>query len=213
MLFCEIYLPRGAHTPEQLRALTDQLTLASLLKHDVANGGEHTGEAASADPGVLTMLADLNHVVLHEIGPWIAGGKSVDAANPRYLARFYLPAPWRKEMSAFLIAAVAGAIRAAVGEPQLGAGARVEVQVLGIAEGSYGMDGRVVGEPELMDMISAAKTGPDATPDSGALVDPVCGMIATDPDLTLTHDGVTYGFCSAGCRKHFTRNRTGEVAR
>ena len=36
------------------------------------------------------------------------------------------------------------------------------------------------------------------------LDDPVCGMkVAADTELKVEHDGVTYGFCSEGCRDTF----------
>jgi xanthine dehydrogenase accessory factor len=40
---------------------------------------------------------------------------------------------------------------------------------------------------------------------AGATTDPVCGMtVATGPDgLPMTYEGVTYHFCSAGCRQAF----------
>ena len=210
MLFCEIYLPRGTHTPDQLRELSDQLTLARLVENYAATDGEHAEEASSADPGVMTMLADLNHVVIHEIGQWAAGGQPVTSTNPRYLARIYLPAPWRKEMSAFLISAVTAALRTLATEPQR---SRIEVQILGIPDGSYGLDGHPVSETELLEMISAAKSGRTVPVDSSVLINPVCGMTAANPELTLEHEGTLYGFCSAGCRKHFTRKLAAEAAR
>ncbi|MGH8866621.1 MAG: XdhC family protein [Actinomycetes bacterium] len=41
---------------------------------------------------------------------------------------------------------------------------------------------------------------------SGELSDPVCGMTVRPEDAVavLSHDGVSYGFCSAGCRTRFT---------
>ncbi len=153
MLFCEIYLSRGAHTPDQIRALCDRLTLDRLLEDHAATGGRHADEAGTADPGVLRMLADLNHVVVHDIGPWTAGGRPVTADDPRYLARLYLPAPWRKEMSTFLIPAVTAALWTLVAEPHRHTGPRVE------------------------------------------------------------HEGTTYGFCSAGCHKHFTRTLEARAGR
>ncbi|WP_067897460.1 YHS domain-containing protein [Nocardia vaccinii] len=210
MLFCEIYLPRGTHTPEQLRELSDRLALDRLVRYYAATDGDHAEEAASADPGVMTMLADLNHVVIHEIGQWAAGGQPVTSTDPRYLARIYLPAPWRKEMSAFLISAVTAALRTLVTEPQR---SRIEVQILGIPDGSYGLDGRIVGEAELLEMISVAKSGPTVPVDSAVLIDPVCGMTAANPELTLEHGGTVYGFCSAGCRKHFSRKLADEATR
>jgi xanthine dehydrogenase accessory factor len=42
----------------------------------------------------------------------------------------------------------------------------------------------------------------------GPTTDPVCGMtvVATAAAYPLTHDGVTYHFCCAGCRREFERN-------
>ena len=39
-------------------------------------------------------------------------------------------------------------------------------------------------------------------------VDPVCGMTVTAdaPGLPLEHDGVTYYFCCAGCRRTFEQD-------
>ncbi len=37
--------------------------------------------------------------------------------------------------------------------------------------------------------------------------DPVCGMtVGAETTLTLAHDGRTYRFCSATCRKRFRRH-------
>lgn len=46
---------------------------------------------------------------------------------------------------------------------------------------------------------------PSARAEVGEAVDPVCGMtVATSPaSRPLTHDGVTYYFCGAGCRQQF----------
>ena len=53
----------------------------------------------------------------------------------------------------------------------------------------------------------AASGGRVAEPTSAA-TDPVCGMaVAAEPEsLPLEHDGVTYYFCSAGCRQAFERD-------
>jgi len=47
------------------------------------------------------------------------------------------------------------------------------------------------------------------SPKSATAIDPVCGMtVSAGPDgLPLEHDGVTYYFCSAGCRRAFEGDR------
>jgi YHS domain-containing protein len=46
-----------------------------------------------------------------------------------------------------------------------------------------------------------------AAPDM-VLVDPVCGMTVDAADVrhTAEHDGITYAFCCAPCRRQFTKN-------
>ena len=52
-----------------------------------------------------------------------------------------------------------------------------------------------------------AKTTADDQPAIDAVtgyVDPVCSMkIPTDAPVRMTHEGVTYGFCSAACKDMF----------
>lgn len=73
--------------------------------------------------------------------------------------------------------------------------------------------GRVVGESALLDMISSAKTD-TPTPDApDMLIDPVCGMVATDMVETLEHQNTVYDFCSPGCRRHFADKLAEETAR
>lgn len=89
----------------------------------------------------------------------------------------------------------------------------VEVHVIGVPEGGYGVFGRVVGESALLEMISEAKTGTPAADDPGVRIDPVCGMAASDMVTTLEHEGTTYGFCSPGCRRHFADKLAREASR
>jgi YHS domain-containing protein len=154
---------------------------------------------------VLDFVDSINHVVVHEIGTWIVGGRSLGTAGPpRYVARAYVPGPWRKAMSAFLIASITRAICEPGPEPERShREPDVEVHVIGVPEGGYGAFGRVIGESELLDMISEAKTGTPVPDDPSVLIDPVCGMVASDMVATVEHNGTTYGFCSPGCRRHF----------
>jgi YHS domain-containing protein len=89
----------------------------------------------------------------------------------------------------------------------------VEVHVIGVPEGGYGVFGRVVGESALLDMISDAKTDSPTPDDPGVLIDPVCGMAASDMVTTLEHEDTTYGFCSPGCRRHFADRLAGDASR
>jgi YHS domain-containing protein len=45
------------------------------------------------------------------------------------------------------------------------------------------------------------------------LIDPVCGMAASDMVTNLEHEGTTYGFCSPGCRRHFADQLAGDASR
>jgi YHS domain-containing protein len=62
-------------------------------------------------------------------------------------------------------------------------------------------------------MISEARTGTCAPVDPGVLIDPVCGMAASDMVTTLEHEGTTYGFCSPGRRRHFAGKVAGDASR
>jgi len=55
---------------------------------------------------------------------------------------------------------------------------------------------------------AAAAGGPDAPGGPAEAVDPVCGMtVAAGPaSRPLEHEGVTYYFCGAGCRRAFEQD-------
>lgn len=205
MMFLELFVPRGAFGADELHRLATRLTMKQLVTHvDAIREVVDAHEAASANPGVMDFLDSLNHVVVHEIGAWIVDGRQLDPAEPpRYVVRVSVPGPWRKAMSPFLIAAITRALAQADDPERFYREPHVEVHVIGVPEGGYGGYGRVIGESALLDMISQARTDTPAPGGPGALVDPVCGMVATDLVETLEHQGTTYGFCSAGCRRHF----------
>ena len=216
MMFLELFVPRGAFSAEQLRELAGRLTLRQLLTHaDAIRDVVDASEGSSANPGVMDFVDSVNHVVVHEIGTWIVDGRPLDHAGPpRYLARAYVPGPWRKAMSAFLVASITRAIsQASPGPGRCYREPCVEVHVIGVPEGGYGVFGRVAGESALLDMISEAKVGTPAPDDPGVLIDPVCGMVASDMVTILEHEGTTYGFCSPGCRRHFAGKLAGEASR
>ncbi|GLY87239.1 YHS domain protein [Actinoallomurus iriomotensis] len=216
MMFLELYVPRGTYSADQLRRLAESLTMKQLLTHvDAIRDVIDASEGSSANPGVLDFLESINHVVVHEIGTWIVGGRALGPAEPpRYVARVYVPGPWRKPLSPFFIASITRALAQADPEPErCYREPVVEVQVVGVPEGGYGVFGRVVGETALIEMISEAKTDTPVPDDPEVLIDPVCGMVAGDMVATLEHDGTTYGFCSLGCRRHFADKLAEEAAR
>ncbi|GAB3971605.1 hypothetical protein GCM10029978_047110 [Actinoallomurus acanthiterrae] len=216
MMFLELFVPRGTYDTEQLRRLAERLTMKQLLTHvDAIRDVIDAGEASSANPGVLDLLESINHVVVHEIGTWIGGGRTLGPAEPpRYVARVYVPGPWRKAISAFLIASITRAISQTDPEPErCYREPRVEVHVIGVPEGGYGAFGRVVDESALLNMISDAKTDTPIPDDPNMLIDPVCGMVASTMVATLEHQGTTYGFCCAGCRRHFADKLAEEASR
>jgi YHS domain-containing protein len=216
MMFLELFVPRGTFSTDQLQRLAAQLTMKQLLTHvDAIRDVVDASEAATANAGVMDFLDSINHVVVHEVGTWIVDGRRLDPTEPpRYVARVHVPGPWRKAMSAFLIASITRALSQADTDPErLYQKPHVEVHVIGVPEGGYGVFGRVTGESALLDMISQAKTDTPTPESPGVLVDPVCGMVATDMVDTLEHEGTIYGFCSPGCRRHFADKLAQQASR
>lgn len=216
MMFLELFVPRGRFGPQELRRLAERLTMKQLLTHldairDVVGGSEDS----SANPGVMDFLGSINHVVVHEIGTWIVDDRALGAAEPpRYVARVSVPGPWRKSLSTFLVASITRALSQADDEPErCYREPCVEVQVIGVPEGGYGAFGRVIDESAMLGMIADAKTDTPVPDDPGVLIDPVCGMVASEMVSTLEHQGVTYGFCCAACRKYFVDKLAAEASR
>ncbi|MFI5615252.1 hypothetical protein [Amycolatopsis sp. NPDC051903] len=216
MMFLELFVPRGTYDTEELQRFAEKLTLKQLLTHAAAISDVVTvHEAARANPGVMDFLDSINHVVVHEISAWVVGGRLLDrTAPPRFIARAYVPGPWRKAMSPFLIASITRALAQADADPdRFHHEPQVEVHVVGVPEGGYGLFGRVAGESSLLEMISQAKTDTGRPNNPDALVDPVCGMASADMVATLEHEGTVYGFCSTGCRRHFADKLAKESSR
>ncbi|MFV9635401.1 hypothetical protein [Mycobacterium neumannii] len=213
MMFTELFVPKGAHTREELDQLAQRLTTHGL--HDSPHALSEPA-AERADPGVLEFLESITHVVVHEVDVWIAGGRRQDAgAVPRYVVRVYVPGPWRKPLSEHLIARITRALADAQGDPgRLYERPDCEVHVLGVPDGGYGAFGRVIDDSILMDMISDATSGIAEVPE-GMGVDPVCGTTVsmTEPGaVTAEVDGVTFQFCCPQCRGTFLKRQRNKVA-
>jgi xanthine dehydrogenase accessory factor len=64
------------------------------------------------------------------------------------------------------------------------------------------------GDAETVPHANAPDAAGPAAPARAQAIDPVCGMTvpATAASLPLAHDGVTYYFCSANCRRRFEQD-------
>ncbi|PSK85947.1 YHS domain-containing protein [Murinocardiopsis flavida] len=199
MLFIELFVPRGARTRAELQDLAERLTAARLL-----DGAE--GDTERADPGVMRLVESRTHVVVHEPAVWITDGRPADPAEPPcYVVNVHVGA-WVKEVSEHIVAAVTREIAAAEGDPDgVYRQPRALVQVFGVPRGGYGILGRVQREADwTAEIEQAADPGREAPP--GTFIDPVCGgIVPAESAVTLTRDGVTYGFCCPGCRGHFAK--------
>jgi YHS domain-containing protein len=88
------------------------------------------------------------------------------------------------------------------------------VNVVGIADGSIGMDGKPSTADEVVGHMTAeyrAQTdaGGTESPElaEGVVIDPMCGMHVRLGlgAMTLEHDGRTMGFCASACRAAYAR--------
>ncbi|MGV0821975.1 hypothetical protein ABQF35_03735 [Mycobacterium syngnathidarum] len=214
MMFTEVFVPKGSHTREDLDRLACGLT-AHGLYDDPESFGDPVAERA--DPGVLEFLESITHVVVHEVDTWVAGGSPLKPTDPpRYVARVYVPGPWRKALSEHLITHITRVFADIAPAPdRLYQQAHAEVHVLGVPEGGYGAFGRVVGDSALNDMINDAVRGTAEVPD-GMAVDPMCGaMVRLDNPASVTADidGTEYTFCCPGCRRAFLDRQGRQAAR
>lgn len=74
------------------------------------------------------------------------------------------------------------------------------------ATGSASPEEQQLDGDNAADVAANADLGPAITPATG-YEDPVCLMkLSADATERYTHDGVTYGFCSATCKKAFSRD-------
>jgi YHS domain-containing protein len=204
MMFIELFAPKGALSAEQRRQIGQRLVTEFMTEE----------EEQSAPAAVIESWRALTQVVVHELDTWVVGGRPVEPGEPpHYVVRVSVPGAWRKDMSAEVIARITRVLAEVDADSQrLYREPQAWVHVVGIAEGSYGVLGQAVGSSEIIKMITRPfRESPDrdalikaAAP--GTAIDPICGMTVplSDAAITLEHEGVTYAFCSAGCRAVFT---------
>ncbi|MEO3872344.1 YHS domain protein [Nonomuraea sp. B12E4] len=198
MLIIELLVPKDVFSEEQRREMATRLTARRLLSG--------AGTEAGVDAGVLDWYESLTHVVVREPDVWIADG--VPATGPRYLVNVYVGA-WGKEMSEHLISRITQELAAGEDDPQrLFREPHALVNVIGIAEGSYGLFGRVQRSTDALAMIEKAKEPAPAEVPPGMVLDPVCGAVLPLEDaVTLERDGETFAFCCSHCRGHFAKRQ------
>lgn len=198
MILIELFSPKGALSAKQRRWIPGRLIKAI--------------SEASAPAEVAEAWRAICQVVVHEPDAWCVGGRQVEPGElPRYIVRVSVPGAWRKDMSAHVIARLTQALAEDDPNPErLYQEPLVCVQIVGVAEGSYGAFGRVMRSTDIIKLItkpyreaSAGRTAEQPAP--GTAIDPICGMTValTDTAITLEHAGTTYAFCSSGCRGVF----------
>ncbi|WP_150254129.1 YHS domain protein [Nocardiopsis deserti] len=203
MMFIELFVPKGSLAPERLRRLAERLGTVTELT-----------EGEEIQPGWDRVLGSLMQVVVHEPEVWVVGQRvlGTDTA-PRYAVRFHVPGPWRKAMSDALVAYATRVIA------EVGADAErpyrepvVQVQVVGVTEGSMGVFGRAVDSEALVELISEPYAEDLAR--GRAVRDPLCGVVVplNDTAVTLEWEGTLHGFCCSDCREEFLRKQRREAA-
>ncbi|MEE2040492.1 YHS domain protein [Nocardiopsis sp. CT-R113] len=204
MIFIELFVPRGSLGAEPRRRLAERLGNVVELTH-----GEETQEGWEA------VLGSLLQVVVHEPELWVVDQRLLESgAAPRYLVRIHVPAPWRKAMSEHMITYVTKVIsevesdaRRPYLEPV------VQVQVLGVTEGSYGLLGRATDSDGIVELMNEPYR--EEYERGRAVLDPICKMYVplNDTAITLEWEGTLHGFCCTACREEFLEKRQKAAAR
>lgn len=204
MIFVELFAPAGTLTPRQRRRIGEELVTAVVPEQE------------GAPPESVESARAFTQVVVHEPEMWIAGGNPpAPAEASRYLVRVSLPGSWRKEIAPIIIPAITDVLaRAEADSARLYDEPRAWVQVVGIAEGSYGLFGRVMGSTDIVRTITesyrrGAGSGRAEDIPQGMALDPVCGMVVSLTDAAgVVQDGdVTYAFCGSACHAVYEQDR------
>lgn len=201
MFTIELFVPPGALSPQRQARVAERLGTMAIVTEDMA--AAETVEAAR----------DATDVIIHEPATWFLGRRRLGPSlPPRYLARVSVPGAWRKELSEHLTTQITRALADLDENPErLYREPQAVVQVVGVPEGSYGLFGRTFGSNDVAELLSspfreARRSGTTAEAPPGMVVDPACGAVMSLDDeqtVVLDLDGVTYGFCCAGCRNAF----------
>lgn len=205
MFLIEIACPRGALTDQ------DRRVLAGDVCQVLVGAEEGVAEETMSRGRAMT------HVGFRELDGWTTGDGPWKAGDvPPLWVTVTVPEAWRAEMSRTVIGIVRRGIRRLdrMHDWQR-AGGGLWVNLVGIADGSIGLDGKPCTADEVVGHMTAeyraqseAKSDDTALPD-GVVIDPMCGMhVRLGPGtLTLEHEGRTRGFCATGCRAAYAREQ------
>ncbi|MGQ4271455.1 YHS domain-containing protein [Nocardiopsis changdeensis] len=203
MIFIELFVPRGTLDGDRRRRLAEAL-------------GDVTRLARGEDmqDGLRQAVGSLLQVVVHEPEVWVVDqGVAADGA-PRYVVRAHVPGPWRKAVAGAVVEYVTEAVAEVEDDPRRPYREPVvQVQVVGVAEGSLGVLGRAVDSAAIVDLMNEPRR--EDYEQGRALLDPVCGVyvVLDESAVTLERDGVLHGFCCAGCRDAFIEEEEKAAAR
>lgn len=195
MMFVEVFVPAGRLDQDQRHTLGKRMV-------DELVGDEGAPEL------VLAGSKRLTQVVIHEPTAWFVGAETAGASQ--YHVRVTVPGAWNnKDMGGYLVPPITRALAAVDPDPdRLYREPVAWVEIIGLKEGSLGAAGQVMTVTDITRLITKEyrESGePTATAAPGTAIDPICGMTVTldDTAITAVHDGDTYGFCSAVCKKVF----------
>lgn len=200
MFLIEIAAPAGELTDADRATLTRAVT--GLLS-----------DGASAPEETMARGRAVTHIAFRELAGWTTGdGAWSPPVPPPLVITATVPEAWREEMSRPL----SGAIRAGVRRLDRDhgwtrPGGHLWVNLVGIADGSIGLNGRPATADGLTSWMTEEfrakhRAGEVVLPD-GVVIDPMCGMQVTlgRDAITLEHDGEIMGFCAASCRRAYAK--------
>lgn len=191
MNLIEITYPEGSLDETQRQAIADDVISALLVEPD-------------APPQAVERAGRLTHVWFQAARTWTTGaGRDQDTPSTPFVVTVTVPEAWREELSRRAIGAVRTALTRHAAEPTPNKGGAIWINVVGVHEGSIGMNGKPATSTDIVRYLTQDVEPPNPQNLSdGEVIDPVCGMrVRLGPRThTLIHNGQTIGFCAAGCR-------------
>lgn len=204
MNLIEIRHPAGALSTDDHVAMATEVT-AGLT-------GEVGDDAVPAS--TLRRVAAMTHVAFTECSGWRTGNGSWGAPGdvPPLWITVTVPEAWREELARHEMGWLRRAVRRVDADHGWQRpGGLLWINMVGVADGSIGMDGKAVTADDVVAEMSREfradlESGQTEVPD-GMLLDPTCGMLVKDRAraITLEHEGIRYGFCAHSCRDAFVR--------
>lgn len=204
MNLIEIRHPAGALSPEDQVAMATEITVG--LTGDV---GDDT-----VPESTLRRVRAMTHVAFAELAGWQTGDGNWGAPGdvPPLWITVTVPEDWREEIARHEMGWLRRAVRRVdTDHDWQRPDGWLWINVVGIADGSIGLDGKAVTADGVVaemsrEFRSDLESGKVEVPE-GMLLDPMCGMLVKDRAraITLEHDGTRYGFCAHSCRDAFVR--------